>query len=64
MNTAERIITSNQQSTFKQCQVLENECRDMAVKTDAANCYDRVFHFYDGSAVKKTRFGYFVHFGN
>lgn len=60
MTTAERILTINEQETYTQCAVIEAECREMAVRTDAANCYDRVFHFYDGSAIKKTHDGYFI----
>lgn len=58
--TAERILALNEQETHAQCMVIENECREMAVRTDAANCYDRVFHFYDGSSIEKTHDGYSV----
>lgn len=37
---------------------LESDIRELAVKTDAPNCYDRVFHFYDGSKITKTRDGF------
>lgn len=60
MTTAQRILTSKEQKTHAQCKIIENECRDMAVRTDAANCYDRVFHFHDGSAISKTRDGYVI----
>ena len=38
--------------------VCHYDIRDLAVKTDAPNCYDRVFHFYDGSKISKTRDGF------
>jgi hypothetical protein len=58
MNTAQRILAANNQKTFGQQQALESEARNMAIKTDAANCYDRTWTFYDGSKITKARDGF------
>ena len=57
MTTAERLISEFPAVTFPQ-QKLETEIRELAVKTAAPNCYDRVWTFYDGSKIAKTRDGF------
>lgn len=52
MTTAQRILTNGT------AQLIEAEARDLAVKTDGANCFDRTWTFYDGSRLIKTRDGY------
>ena len=58
MTTAARIIAAHKSETFAQAEAMESECRDLAISTTAANCYDRVWTFYDGSTITKTRDGY------
>ena len=58
MTTAERLISEFPAVTFPQQQKLETEIRELAVKTAALNCYDRVWAFYDGSKITKTRDGF------
>lgn len=58
MTTAQRILSANKFETFAQAQDLEETIRQLAVKTDGDNCYDRTWTFYDGSKITKTRGGY------
>ena len=58
MTTAKRLISEFPAVTFPQQQKLETEIRELAVKTAAPNCYDRVWAFYDGSKITKTRDGF------
>lgn len=53
MSTAQRIIATNSSA-----EAIESEARELAVKTSAANCYDRTWTFFDGSMIVKTRNGY------
>jgi hypothetical protein len=53
MTTAQRIIEANTEA-----RAIETEARELAMKTDGPNCFDRTWTFYDGSSITKTRDGY------
>lgn len=56
--TAQRILSERRWTTFAEAQELEAVARDLAIHTDAPNCYDRTWSFRDGSTLTKTRDGY------
>ena len=58
ITTAGKIMVRNSFEKYADQVKLESDIRELAVKTDAPNCYDRVFHFYDGSKITKTRDGF------
>lgn len=59
MNTAQNIIDFHnvQIGTFEAQRAAENDARLLAIKTDAPNCLDRTWTFFDGSKIVKTRDG-------
>lgn len=60
MTSAQNILSRFNTVSFTGAQELERECRDIATSSSAANCFDRVWTFYDGSTITKTRDGYKV----
>jgi len=58
MATAQRIVSSHTTETFADQQKLESELREFAIRIDGPNCYDRIYYFFDGSKVTKTRTGF------
>lgn len=60
MSIAQQIISAHTTVTFADQQRLIAELRELAFQIEGPNCYDRIYHFIDGSLVKKTRDGFFV----
>lgn len=58
MTTAQHIVTSHTTETFADQQKLERELREIATRIEGPNCYDRIYYFFDGSKVTKTRDGF------
>ena len=58
MNVAQRILAGGKTETFPQAQALEAQIRELAMRTAAPNCADRIWTFYDNSTINKTRDGY------
>lgn len=60
MTIAQKILSRFNTETATGAQELERECQWIATSSSAANCFDRVWTFYDGSTITKTRDGYMV----
>jgi hypothetical protein len=58
MTTAQRILNTNNADSFSGQQALESNIRALAVRCEGADCYGRVWFFYDGSSITKTRDGF------